>query len=413
MRTIRLRTVVVTMTVLLLPLSLFSQAITFSAPHTLPISTDYAQGYIFPLDLQDDGNTDLAFPTGTNPPFYVFVGDGKGGFASRPIALQFSDFEEWFAFPIFRDVNGDGVADAVLIQPGFSSVHQGKFEVWIGDGKGNFTSSYIASLPDGGFRSPAISTAADFNGDGKVDIAIVVNKENLEAELLVFLNNGDGTFTLGDDEAFAGAGLPGKLAAGDFNGDGKVDLASVDLLAAAGSANRFLLHYRYGKGDGTFGTDHIYAADGELYSLAGYDFNHDGKTDLVVGMGPRLDGHGNPLPAARPRVATLLAKQAGGFYWFTGHSLASLPIDLQLTDLNGDGLPDLAITPDTLGATVLLPGQAGGSFGHSQIIPAGFWFPVLTPLATGGLPALFYFDYAAAPNEALYKVQVRINTTKK
>ncbi len=116
---------------------------------------------------------------------------------------------------------------------------------------------------------PVSIVVADFNGDGKPDIA-TANRDSSTVSILI--NNGDGTFRTHVD--YATGNSPSQLVVGDFNNDGKADLA-----VANGYNSISILP---GNGDGTFGQriDTLLQGAG---SLSAYDLNNDGKLDLVVG----------------------------------------------------------------------------------------------------------------------------------
>jgi hypothetical protein len=114
----------------------------------------------------------------------------------------------------------------------------------------------------------------DFNGDGKPDLAVANSSSN---NVGVLLGNGDGTFQAAVHYA-VGSG-PRSVAVGDFNGDGKPDLAvaNSDFISGIGSISVLL-----GNGDGTFQAAVNYAAGSRPASVAVGDFNGDGRPDLAV-----------------------------------------------------------------------------------------------------------------------------------
>src|ERR1043165_5001645 len=113
------------------------------------------------------------------------------------------------------------------------------------------------------------ATLGDFNSDGKLDVAVVSRLPNA---LTIFLGRGDGTFQTGTTTSFATT--PGDLISHDFDGDGKPDL----VIAADGGGFGFLS----GKGDGTFSPSVFYQAGSFSGSLVAGDFNNDGKLDFVL-----------------------------------------------------------------------------------------------------------------------------------
>jgi Abnormal spindle-like microcephaly-assoc'd, ASPM-SPD-2-Hydin/FG-GAP-like repeat len=126
--------------------------------------------------------------------------------------------------------------------------------VFLGNGDGTFQTFVPYTETCGG-----TAVAADFNGDGKLDLAV--------GDLCVLLGKGDGTFTLGTG---SGSGA-GAIAIGDFNGDGKLDVAN--LVGAV----------YLGNGDGTFQTPTPATfATNSSGTLPFGDFNRDGQLDLAI-----------------------------------------------------------------------------------------------------------------------------------
>src|SRR5256885_1291193 len=162
------------------------------------------------------------------------------------------------------DVNGDGKLDLIS-----ASVGKVMVAVMLGNGDGTFEPARMYPF----VGDPVSIVVRDLNGDGKADLALA-NNDAPDAKVSVLLGNGDGSF---QPVRFfsAGAAMSKSLAAGDFNGDGKVDL----IVANAGSNNVSVL---MGNGDGTFQAALTFAVGDHPQFVAVGDFNGDRKLDATV-----------------------------------------------------------------------------------------------------------------------------------
>ena len=178
----------------------------------------------------------------------------------------------------------------------------------------------------------------DFNGDGRPDLATA----NLDSgDIAVLLGNGDGSFQ--DPRRFGAGAYPASLVAGDFNGDHQVDLATANL----GSGDIAVL---LGNGDGSFQDPRRFGAGAYPASLVAGDFNSDGRPDLAT------------ADAGSDDVAVLLGNGDGSFQDPRRFGAGAYPASLVAGDFNGDGRPDLATANLGSGDIAVLLGNGDGSF---------------------------------------------------
>lgn len=138
-------------------------------------------------------------------------------------------------------------------------------------------------------------------------------------ELTILLGKKNGTFQQGGSFP----GVVGNLAVGDFNGDGKLDVASWSYTG---------INVLLGNGDGTFQAAKESVFNEPLYSIAAGDFNHDGKLDLAA-----LDG-------GDPSVVVLLGNGDGTFQSPVSYPADLSPMSIAVADFDGDGVLDLAVS---------------------------------------------------------------------
>ncbi|HEV2425252.1 MAG TPA: alkaline phosphatase family protein [Terriglobia bacterium] len=189
-------------------------------------------------------------------------------------------------------------------------------------------------------NAPRAAISGDFNGDGKPDVALANYADNT---VEIFLSNGDGTFGSGL-VASTGTG-PDALAVGDFNHDGKLDLVVANQTASTISV--FL-----GNGDGTLMLESTIAMDTIApVGLGTADFNGDGNLDLAV------------VSQADDALELFLGNGNGTFEETTILPNAGTgPVSLAIGDFNGDGYLDLAQANNTSKTIGILLGTGTGSF---------------------------------------------------
>ncbi len=263
-----------------------------------------------------------------------------GGTGAPGKSIEYYTFQNWMT-PQY----GGAFADSQKVRARYG----GGLGTWVLDQQGSLFVAKNAlqtvvttALPGPAAVSSAFWTATgDFDGDGKADLAAADMDNN---KLAVALGKGDGTFG-----AFAEYGVtnattsyPGQLVAGDLNADGRDDLVLTD---AAGKVDVLLAN-----ANGSFPAPVVYTAGTFPSAAAIGDLDGDGKPDLAI-----ANLSSNNL--------TLLRNGGGGaFQALATLALAAAPASVAIADFDGDGHADLAVTERAGPAVAVLLGTGGGQF---------------------------------------------------
>jgi hypothetical protein len=318
-------------------------------------------------DFNGDGNTDLLVVSSGNAT--VLFGNGDGTFRPGPVAASGS-------VVAVGDFNGDGKPDLMTVVTTFGNIggadplpgYLSYLALLPGNGDGTFgapvTYAFLGNSTVGPGAPSLVVT--DVNGDGKPD-TLAVNAPN-NPSLFVIPGGGNGTAQnrVGSRPALPGVGVLSTVISGDFNGDGKTDLALGGRASGTNTATTWIL---LGNGDGTFQPLVAYPFGSAMVSG---DFNGDGFTDFVV-----VDGNGNAM-------GILQGKGDGAFQQGPAVSAA---VPLAVADFNGDGKADiLTYNPASGAATVLL--GATPTFAQPASITATGGTPQFATAGTAFLNAL-------------------------
>jgi HYDIN/CFA65/VesB family protein/centrosomal CEP192-like protein/VCBS repeat protein/IPT/TIG domain-containing protein len=243
-------------------------------------------------DFSQNGNLDIAGASGVN--VQILNNNGSGSFTA---GQNFTGNTTQFGGMLAADFNGDGVLDLAVLD-----VYQMDpvVRVFLGNTETGFSAGnpLTTSTPAG----VVAFTAADFNGDSKQDLALVSSPPAGGGEVSILNGNGDGTFTSGFTTALTNP-VTGAIVTSDFNEDGKLDLAT----------GTYILQ---GNGDGTFQTPINLGGTAQI--LATGDFNGDGRPDLAAQANPNVailiqqaPSGGAPVVSFSPMSLTFSSQTVG------------------------------------------------------------------------------------------------------
>jgi hypothetical protein len=326
---------------------------TFQAPIEYALGANSSQ-HLALGDVTGNGVLDIVV-AGSNTS--VLLGNGDGTF-QPPLITHFGAALGQLADFKLADVNGDGKLDLVAVN---SVGAQPLLSVALGNGDGTFRYPYAFEAP--GFIPSSIVTA-DFNGDGILDVAIASSETFCDPETGYCETTGAVTIFLGTGAGLFGAPTvinpvpgAGSIVAGDFNGDGILDLVTVNSTVD----NHDSLSVMFGNGDGTFRSPITSARpQGALVSALVADFNGDGMLDIAA------------VNSSTNSVSLFLGTGDGTFMAPLDFGVDVAPHGLAVADFNGDGFPDLVTA------------NFGSARDVSVLINAADWSP--PPDSTGLMP---------------------------
>jgi hypothetical protein len=246
-------------------------------------------GYVVVGDFNRDGKPDLAVAAGDY--LSIILGNGDGTFSTTPTLISVpsspGSSPQYLAIGHFHSAN-DGIQDLAVV------CWDSNLYVLLGNGNGTFKAPTATTTTN--INSTGALVIADFNGDGKDDVAFVIPYAGAE----VLLGNGDGSFASNPwTYATPGSVQSTAVAVGDFNADGKLDLALANSFSGPGNVTVF-----YGKGDGTFSNSTaplVLAAGYRPWWLSVGDFDGNGVPDLVAA------NQGDSATASTNTLSVLLA----------------------------------------------------------------------------------------------------------
>jgi hypothetical protein len=240
---------------------------------------------------------------------------------------------------ISADFNTDGKADLAAIYNEFTS----HVSVLLGDGTGAFKSEIKLASND----SINDIITADYNNDGKADIAIVATN-NYIFEITVFLGNGDGTFESGKTSQIVSTFYAAQMYSiinADFNSDGKIDIATASYTDG--------ISILFGNGNGTFrSAKSFFAKDGFTTNMIVADFNNDQIIDLAT------------TSMVSDSLLVFLGTGNGSFRSAIKTKLSFSMSSVCVSDFDGDGVNDIAEV--SFSNTYIYKGKGDGTFDYKN-----------------------------------------------
>jgi hypothetical protein len=268
-----------------------------------------------------------------------------------PLATTFLNSSQLTAIVPASTVTTGGTASVTVVnpQPGGGTSNAEFFSIRV-----PFSAvSFGSSLLDAGIGTNAREVvSADLDGDGNLDLA-TINDLSSGGSVSVLLGTGDGNFQA--PVQYSVSFFPAALAVGDFNRDGKLDLVFTGL-EESGNVLSILL----GNGDGTFqAQQESPLASASYYRMVVGDFDRDGNLDLAIT---------ETSPSAE--VLVLLGNGDGTFQVPVSYSVGTSEAGgVAVADLNGDGLLDLAVSAFSDSGVTILLGNGDGTFQTALAYP--------------------------------------------
>ena len=284
------------------------------------------------VDFNGDGFADTLAYTPAKPGLFLYLSDGSGELnPPQRLPISFAAGSGLIAGLAISDLNGDGHLDIAALN------NAGAVVLLFGNGDGTFSAPATVQLPNGTYGNhtrPGLAEG-DFDGNGTRDLAVV----NTNGRLTLLLNDGKGSFSQQGvqlDNLPAGF-IASQLTVGDFNGDGRPDLAWGEESLTNNGLAPVTVWSALNTGSGGFSPKHqVGTLPVGFENLRSADLDLDGKSDLVT-----WETH--PTGGGTENAINLFYSNGDGT--FTGKLLDhSTTSDLAVTDINGDGMQDVVVT---------------------------------------------------------------------
>ena len=294
---------------------------TFSAANAILAPTGITPVSLAVADFSGDGRNDLATANANSSDVSVLSNNGADRFGPNVFPTIANP-----TMIVAADFNGDGSLDTATATSQVTT-NFGNTSVALGNGAGGVS---LAQTLVGGTASVQALAAGDVNGDARVDLIVANAGSFPNSTIAIYLNSGNGTtlFSNVPQASFSINFNVRTLALGDFNNDGRRDLI------ATSSSNNLVAVF-LGAATGVFSASTTFAAPVSNALATTGDFNGDGRLDLLL-AGAGSNGAG--------AVFTLLGGGNGGFTQAAESVAVNSPTSVASGDFNGDGILDFATT---------------------------------------------------------------------
>ena len=323
-------------------------------------------------DMNLDGKLDLITAPTTNQGG-VALGNGDGTFQAERTYTSGTSSVGAPVDTVIADYNGDGRPDMAI-----ANGVDGTISIHLGNGDGTFQ----ARTTYAGSTDADHMVTADFNGDGKADLA--VSSYN-GANIKVLMGGGDGSFAAPTTYSLVNAY---GLAAADMDGDGKVDLVASEAFGGGAST---LVVYK-GDGNGSFTqTTAIATGSTNIDDLCVVDVNHDGNMDVVTA------NYGDS------NIGVFLGNGDNTFQAVQKYTTINQPFTLEAADMNGDGITDIVTGSPVSQRVGVMLGSASGTFTAATTITGivGVYGVDTGDINNDGVPDIVAGADASDPKTAL------------
>jgi len=301
-------------------------SVSFAAGANVTQGSDRGPRFVQPYDLDKDGTLDLAVAYANSSTLVTY----KGTSAGANISFGTANTRGVNTYPFMvsvGDVSGDGKAD--LVAPCQNLTGQGSVVVLLGDGTVN-PGAFVSNNVGANMQRPQWTQLVDLTGDNKLDIVVSLNGA-ATGNIAHLINQGTATFMYNGANNLNSGTSPYSLAMGDFNKDGKPDIAAIQRITGANVVP--FKHNGVGNAPWLTAGNTAMSGSGTTYAAVAEDFDKDGNIDIVTV---------NNL--ATGTISFLKGNGQGGFTNAAAANIFTVgaaPEHIAAADLNGDGFMDV------------------------------------------------------------------------